>query len=75
MGKQRGEQTERERRERHGLRAHRDCKTHRNTIFEVLTPGFIDFQHYATLYSVNRKNESFRLKIFVWYLDTLRPRL
>ena len=35
--------------------------------------GFIDFQHYATLCSGNRKNESFRLKILVWCLELLRP--
>ena len=35
--------------------------------------GFIDFQHYATLCSGNRKNESFRLKILVWCLEPLRP--
>ena len=37
--------------------------------------GFIDFQHYATLCSENRKNESFRLKILVWCLEPLRPSL
>ena len=35
--------------------------------------GFIDFQHYATLCSGNRENESFRLKILVWCLEPLRP--
>ena len=35
--------------------------------------GFIDFQHYPTLCSGNRKNESFRLKILVWCLEPLRP--
>ena len=35
--------------------------------------GFFDFQHYATLCSGNRKNESFRLKFLVWCLESLRP--
>ena len=35
--------------------------------------GFIDFQHYATLCSGNRKNESFRLIVLVWCLEPLRP--
>ena len=43
------------------------------TLFEVLTPDLIDFQRYATLCSGKRKNDSFRLKILVWYLEPLRP--
>ena len=50
-------------------------KTHRTSLFEVLTPVFIDFQHYATLCSGNRKNESFCPEILVCYLEPQRPSL
>ena len=54
--KRRREQTEGEHRERHGLRATWTVKTRTKTLFEVLTPVFIDFQHYATLCSGHREN-------------------
>ena len=49
------------------------ARTSENRLFWGANTGFIDFQHYATLCSGNRKNESFRLKILVWCLELPRP--
>ena len=61
--------SEREHRERNGLRAQRDCENSpREQHFFGANNRFLSiFRHYSTHFTGNRKNEPFRLKEFVWY--------
>ena len=67
--KQRREQTERE----HGKRAQRACKNSKKGSSLVQHPIFTDFQHYATLGSENRRNQSFCLKTLIGTCSPCAP--